>query len=78
MVKVELKVAYPNDAHQCEFNLGVTRSDGLHHDCQNIATRQVFLRITWSDDDGDYMWVCDDCMPAALEYWAETEIAVEF
>jgi hypothetical protein len=73
-----LKVTYPNDTHQCEFS-GEPK-DGFYTECQNIAARQVFLRdiSDGSDDEGRYIWVCEDCLPSALECWAELEIAAEF
>jgi hypothetical protein len=54
--------------------------DGLVPECQNLATRKVFLRSEDENDDdaGDYIWICEDCLPIALKHWVTVEIAVEF
>jgi hypothetical protein len=46
--------------------------------CDSPAQRQVFVLGDNNDGDGYYLYICDECLPIAVEYWKEGGFKVEF
>ncbi len=58
--------------HKCQFHPTHT----FNVVCGNPATRQVYFPE--GAGDGYYIYICDECLAFAVDYWKEGGFKVEF
>jgi len=58
----------------CQFHPTLTVGEV----CGNPASRQVYFPQPRLSGKGYYIYICDECLPGAIEYWRKGGFEVEF